>query len=271
MKNCQFDNCKFESCQFLSLNEALYKKYNVYKAHKDDKNQGFVQDISFYNSIMSNCEFRYTKIENLDFIKCTFKNILFSDVHIDGNLIFDSVKGFGTVKANDKVIFSTYSNEYVYKERVGLFDKLFCWSSIKFLSDLPIPKIGFGIIFLMGFILPLYNYIVLKFCNAFVNYSDLDFAKCTSFVFNFEKVEFEKYFTIGVLLFFLLTSILHKSLEPNLLREYNVARWQRELRKSRIEWNFLNTDKRFFVILVMVLYALEIIYLFSYYIYKIIL
>lgn len=263
LKNCVFSECFFLKCKMKPGRRRYVDVYSEVPIPFSEVSFG-MDDVRFVDCQHIDIEISSKKIRNIYILNGSIKKLIFSEVFFSSLFCINSTDDISEVK-----ITKNCSYDFDFREILDIENgkKILTWSNINFLSNAPIPKVGFSIFLLILFIIPFLNYLI-SFINNLLQNDALIFrsiAGTNQYVFS--NIEASNLILVSffLLIFLIITSLSHKAWEPKEINQFSEMQWLYERRRSLIEYRTADRSSPFKIKIIMISYIFSLFGLFVVY------
>lgn len=254
LSNCKFDNCEFIRTKICYSTSQVSLTAQTSNRNKPETRAHSMTNCSFSFCHISECELKNANISETTFIHCKFETIQFFSCLFDGELLIRKCKGISTLVIDEETTFSESFSEIIDGSQPSLFRRLISWGGIRFLSRVPIPKVGMSFFAIVLIMVPVYNFLVVEFCNVLVVESAI--ARCMLASIEIGRDQ-ETVVTLFWVLVFLIASVLHALFEPETISKCDRATWRLSMNSSVLRWDTENYSRPWMMSFVLLLYCVS--------------
>ena len=261
----EFIDCKFVNCSF--PNGGLNFEGDDLERHprraSDVRRE--IRNVDFIRCRLERSVLKNANIDCVRFLKCDIvKKLVFEGCNFEGYLRFSRCSGVECIVVDQLSTFSSEFREQLVKNIKPNFILSPTWTSIKFLSVLPIPKIGFSILGVIALVTPLFNYLsmsVTQRINSMWEHLGLEEIEPITFGISLEiKISF------FCLLLLSLVSVLHQRCQPTMIRDYSLTAFKLAVKRPEFEYESINRRPKIIIYFLLSSYTILTLSLFLLYI-----
>lgn len=257
VENCRFDDCSFVDAKISFATPRVIS--NAITSNSGPELRGFfLKEVSFSECDFDKVEVRRSDIQGVSFLSCSFSSFSIHECKFRGRLVISSPRGIWNVKIDGRSKFEPGFVERIDQGKLPIWRSIISWGSIRSIARLPVPKIGFSFLAMLAIVVPLYNFVLLKICGAFVS-GDFTF-NCNGALIDITSGR-ETVFTAIALFVFLIASIAHKLAEPHEIAVSGRMGWVDRREASVLRWDTENFSKFSTLSVIVFLYTISVSFL----------